>query len=120
MGERRMEENKEAKYKKGQILVAKMDLELELSISGEKEVIKKGSKAIVGFDGDLHHYNGMIQGFADDVKIEGYSGSGLTEYIYDRLNGIFQLDDMLEDYEITKERFCDELVYILDDIGISE
>lgn len=109
-----------ADYKLGQILVANQDIEVELPLSGKKEIIKKGSKAIVGFDKRLHHYNGKIQCFADDIEIDGMCGNGLAEFIFDILKAKFPMKEMMEGYDVTDDEIMEELIYALDEIGIEE
>lgn len=106
-------------WKMGEILIAQKDI-VEDTMYGTKEVIKKGSKAIIGFDKLLHHYNGKISHFGKNIEIKGYSGSGIAQYIYDYLKRKIPLDEMLEDYEITPQDFMDEIVFLLDEIGIQE
>lgn len=109
----------ELKFKQGQVVVANQDIELELA-SGEKEVIKKGSKAVVGFDRYMHHYNGKIQGFTDDVVIEGVSAGGLTQYLVDYLRARLPLREMLEDYDLSEEVLGQTIFEAFEEIGLSE
>lgn len=49
------------KYKIGQILISNQDVEVEKALSGEKVVIPKGNKIIIGADKLAHHLRtGMI------------------------------------------------------------
>lgn len=109
----------ELKFKQGQVVVANQDIELELA-SGEKEVIEKGSKAVVGFDRYMHHYNGKIQGFTDDVVIEGVSAGGLTQYLVDYLRTRLPLREMLEDYDLSEEVLGQTIFEAFEEIGLSE
>lgn len=109
----------ELRFKQGQVVVANQDIELELA-SGEKEIIKKGSKAVVGFDRYMHHYNGKIQGFTDDVVIEGVSAGGLTQYLIDYLRARTPLREMLEDYDLNEESFGQTIFEAFEEIGLSE
>lgn len=78
------------------------------------------SKGVIGVDKLLHHYNGRISRFGDDVEIKGYCGSGIAQYLYDYLSNKLPLDEMLETYEITPENFIAEITFLLDEIGISD
>ena len=42
-------------YKVGQILTSKEDVEVEMALSGEKVIIPKGNKIIIGADNLAHH-----------------------------------------------------------------
>lgn len=106
-------------WRMGEILVAQVDI-VQQTATGEKELIKAGSKGIIGVDKLLHHYNGRISRFGDDVEIKGYCGSGIAQYLYDYLSSKLPLNEMLETYEVTPENFMDEIAFLLDEIGISE
>lgn len=106
-------------WRMGEILVAQVDI-VQQTATGEKELIKARSKGIIGVDKLLHHYNGRISRFGDDVEIKGYCGSGIAQYLYDYLSNKLPLAEMLETYEITPENFMDEITFLLDEIGISE
>ena len=60
------------KYKIGQILTSNQDVEVEKALSGEKVVIPKGNKIIIGADKLAHHLRtGMIQPLGT-AEVEGY------------------------------------------------
>ncbi len=105
-------------YKIGQILVSKQDVEVE-KMFGEKVIIPKGNRIIIGGDNLAHHISTeMIQPLGKGISVKGYDSSGLAEYLYLCLSSHFHLDEMLEDYDDTKERFVEELEYALDEIGL--
>lgn len=105
-------------YKIGQILTSNCDVEIEKALSGEKVIIPKGNKVIVGADNFAHHLkNGMLQPFAKGTEIKGYDANGLAEYLYIYLRNHFYIDEMLEEYDDTKERFIEEIEYALEEIG---
>ena len=103
------------KYKIGQILTSNQDTEVEKALSGEKVVIPKGNKIIIG---ELAHHlrTGMIQPLGT-AEVEGYDSEGLAEYLLFVLKAHFPIDEMLEDYEISERRLLDEIEYAFDDIG---
>lgn len=105
-------------YKIGQILTSKEDVEVEKALSGEKVVIPKGNKIIIGADRFAHHIrNGMIQPLREDAKVEGYDARGIAEYLYMKLNGYFEIDELLESYDFVKQDFINEIECYLSDIG---
>ena len=105
-------------YKVGQILTSKEDVEVEKALSGEKVTIPKGNKIIIGADKLAHHIRtGMMQPLPEDSEIQGYDASGIAEYLYTCLRNYFEIDDMLEGYDDTKERFMEEIEYALEEIG---
>lgn len=105
-------------YKIGQILVSKVDTEIEKEFSGEKIIIPKGNKVIIGADKLAHHLkNSFIQPIQADSLVDGYDKDGLAEYLYLWLRTHFEVDEMLENYDTTKENFISEIVDALENIG---
>lgn len=105
------------KYKIGQILTSNRDMEVEKALSGEKVVIPKGNKIIIGADKLAHHLRtGMIQSLGT-AEVEGYDSEGLAAYLLLVLKAHFPIDEMLEDYEISERMLLDEIEYAFDDIG---
>lgn len=105
-------------YKIGQILTPDQDVEVEKALSGEKVVIPKGNKIIIGADNLAHHIkNGMIHPLGDSVVVKGYDVEGIAEYLYTHLRCRFPINEMLEEYDDTKKRFIEEISFALDEIG---
>lgn len=105
-------------YRVGQILTSKEDVEVEKALSGEKVIIPKGNRIIIGADNLAHHIrNGMIQPLPGESEVKGYDASGIAEYLYIYLRNHFEIDEMLEGYDDTKEYFIEEIEYALEDIG---
>ena len=60
-------------YKIGQIITSNEDVEIEKVLSGEKVIIPKGNKIIIGADKFAHHIKtGMIQPLQNDSEVKGY------------------------------------------------
>ena len=94
-------------YKIGQILISKKDTEVQMALSDEKIIVPKGNKVIIGADNLAHHIRtGMIQPLGD-AEVKGYDSKGLAEYLYTYLRNHFEIDEMLEEYDDTKERFME-------------
>lgn len=105
------------KYKIGQILTSNRDIEVE-KMFGEKVIIPKGNKIIIGADKFAHHLkDGMIQPLQKDTIVEEYDTEGIAEYLMKKLSEVFPLEEMFEDYGIEKEEFEEEIDFLLDDIG---
>ena len=105
-------------YKIGQILTSNQDVEVEKALSGEKEIIPKGNRIIIGADNLAHHLrDGMIQPLGD-ATVKGYDSAGLAEYLLLILKAHFPISEMLEDYDIEEKDLLDEIEYALDDIGL--
>lgn len=106
-----------ADYKIGQILTSKEDVEIEKALSGEKVKIPKGNKVIIGADKLAHHIkNGYIQPLVEESTVEGYDTTGIAEYLYIVLRNHFPLNEMMDDYEITKQEVVNEIECALDEI----
>ena len=106
------------KYKIGQILTSNCDVEVEKALSGDKVVIPKGNKIIIGADNMAHHLmNGMIQPLAENIEVKGYDANGISEFIFKWISNQFPLIEMLEHCEVDKEEFRYEIESALDEIG---
>lgn len=105
-------------YKIGQILTSKEDMEIEKELSGEKVFIPKGNRVIIGADNLAHHFkHGFVQPLSKNIKVEKYDTKGLAEYLYLHLIKHLEIDEMLDDYNDTKERFMEEIECALEEIG---
>lgn len=108
-----------AEYKIGQILTISENVEMKKALSDKPEIVKKGTEIIIGADGLAHHiFSGNIQPISKDSVIKGYDSEGIAAYITKILSRKFPLDEMLEDYDINKSDFRDEIEYLLDEIGM--
>ena len=109
------------KYKIGQVLTSNHDIVIEHLLSGEKEIVPKGSKIIIGADNMAHHLrDGSIQPLADDAVVQGYDTHGIAAWLYRFLNSRYELDYMLETYDCTKFDFVETVVEALEEIGFYE
>lgn len=107
------------KYKIGQILISSRDVEVEKALSGEKVIIPKGNKIIIGADKLAHHIrDGMIQPLEDGSEVDGYDDTGIAEYIFMCLKAHLPIDEWMEDYEISKDEIIEEIECALDEIGM--
>ncbi len=104
-------------YKIGQILVSSEDMEVEKGISGEKVIIPKGNKVIIGADKFAHHIRTDMLQPLGDAEVKGYDPEGLAEYLSWVLMTRLPNVEMLKDYGITKEMLYDEIELALEDIG---
>lgn len=105
-------------YKIGQILTSNRDIEVERELSGEKVVIPKGSKIIIGADKLAHHLrDGTIQPLAENIEVKGYDTNGISEFIFKFISNQLPLLEMLEYREVDKEEFRYEIENSLKEIG---
>lgn len=83
------------KASRGSILSANQDIEY---VSKENTLqIKSGDKIIVGYDGLLHPLKNMNAALMLDsgIEVEGYSATGLSEYLVAWLDGNLDLKENL-------------------------
>lgn len=107
------------KYKVGQILTSNTEVVVEKALSGEKVIIPKGNKIIIGADKLAHHIrDGMMQPLVDGSEVKGYDSSGLAEYIYICMKAHLPITEWMEDYEISKNEIVEEIEDALDEIGM--
>ena len=106
-------------YRYGELLISNRETILETAISGEKVTIPKGNPVVIGFDGLAHHIRtGRIQPFNEGTRIRGFTSTGLIRVIMETLEDQYPMDEMLSDYDITKEDFEDTIECALEEIGL--
>lgn len=102
------------KYKIGEILVTKEDVELTSAISEKKTKVRKGTRIMIGADKLAHHFGtGIIQPLQDGDEVSGYDTDGIAKAIIYHLGARFPLEEMFEDYDIDEEEFKDEIEFAL-------
>lgn len=105
-------------YKIGQILTLSQDMVAEKALSGDKNIIPKGTQVMIGPDGLAHYmHNGCIQPLPEDAEVKGYDVKGLAEYLVKGLKEYLPWEDITEEYPIDEEELTEELKYRLYDIG---
>lgn len=104
-------------YKIGQILTSKEDVEVEIALSGKKEIVPKGNKVVIGADGFAHHLkDGCIQPLSENMEVKGYDTEGISQVVYDWLDKKFNLqEDMLDKWDISEKEFKEEIEWALDE-----
>lgn len=108
------------KYNIGQVLTLKEDLETE-GCFGTKRIRKAGTRLFVKADRKLPlvtYLNGDIQRLPEGAEIDGYSVEGIAEWIYLWLRSRLEIDDFLDDYDIEKEDFKEEIADALEELGM--
>lgn len=91
-----------------------------LKLLKEEITIPEEEKIIIGADKLSHHIgNGMISPIGGDSTVEGYNAEGIAKYIclFLRAHLAFDLDEMLEEYDLTMNELADEIQYALEEIG---
>ena len=100
------------KYRIGEILVTKEDVELTSAISEKKTIVRKGTRIMIGADKLAHHFGtGIIQPLQDGDVVSGYDTDGIAKAIIYHLGAMFPLKEMFEDYDINEEEFKNEIEF---------
>lgn len=108
-------------YGIGQILTYTQDVETHRVLSDKPEIIKKGTKIIVGADGFVRYPDGSIQKLDEDVEVSGYSTEGLASFIFTYLrNNVYGFSEMLEEWEedITEDHIKENIADALEELGM--
>lgn len=120
MEEETMEKDKTV-YSIGQILTYTQDVEAHKVLSDKSEVIKKGTKIIVGADGFVRYPDGSIQKLSDDIEVSGYSTEGIASFILNHLCcHSYGFSEMLEEWneDITEESLKEHIADALEELGM--
>ena len=96
-------------YKIGEMLIVSADVELYKGFSGDKTLVKKGTKIWIGADNLAHYQDGTIQCLSEDSTVKGYDTKGIAERILLQLKADFPFDG-------TSVR--DSIEYALEELGI--
>ena len=102
------------KYKIGEVLVTKADVEIEAALSGKKRKVPKGSHIVIGADRLAHHLNtGIIQPLAADSEVKGYDVIGIARVVMHCLERRYPLIEIFENYDIEYQEFGEEIEFAL-------
>lgn len=106
-------------YKYGELLISQADTVVEKALSGDRVVIPKGNKVVVGFDGFAHHIrNGCIQAFREGTEFDGFCNDGIVEIIYLYLLNQLPIREMLDDFDLTEDDVKNVIAEALEEIGL--
>jgi hypothetical protein len=105
-------------YKIGEILISNREVTVEKCISGEKVVLPKGNKAIIGADHLAHHIKtGAIQTLAKDIEVKGYDREGLAEWIFDYMSTRLPILEIETEFDLTDAVIRQTIDDALEEIG---
>lgn len=108
-------------YKIGEILTSEKEVTVEMALSGDKVVLPKGNKVIIGADGLAHHIKtGAIQPLADGTELKGYDREGLAEYIFGYMCTCLPMFDIEDEFDLTDEDIRQSIDDALEEIGFYE
>lgn len=107
-------------YNIGQVLIVEHDVQVD-TFRGEGKLIKAGTRRYVGADTKrkfVHYLNGNMQPLGDDAKIEGYSTTGLADWIFQTLRFKVPLCAMMDDYDLSESDFTEAIADALEELGM--
>ena len=108
------------KYNIGQIIKYENETTLE-GVFGKHATIKKGTKSYIGADKRpkfSHFLDSTMLILKDDTEIEGYSVEGIADWIYEWVSARINLDDGLDDYDVTVKEFKEHVADALEELGM--
>ena len=105
-------------YKIGEILTSNREVTLEKAISGEKVVLPKGNKVIIGADHLAHHIKtGAIQALTKETEVKGYDREGLAEWIFDYMSTRLPMLEIEDEFGLTDMDIRQTIDDALEEIG---
>lgn len=109
------------KYKAGQMVTLGKQIELENAITKEKVIIEPGATGFVTASGFVHitgpseHFGNVIK-LNNDCIVDGHDTTAIAKRIAMTTFGRYNLDDLLDDYEIDYDDFQDTIEGVLIDV----
>lgn len=103
----------------GQEIEAKEDFKINTTVSDKVITVKEGDKGFLDSNGLMHLTTGNGRGKIvkiNDIKVKGYDHENMAKMIYRRLNGVFGIENFIEDEEIQLKEFLEEIKDVLSDI----
>ena len=107
------------KFKIGQKIEVTEDFYMEEALSDKKILVKKGDKGFVDSRGHIHYTSGNAIGkihLLKGLEVKEYDTENIAEMIFNRLKRVFDIDEFLNGYDISKDDFINEIDDVLMDI----
>lgn len=104
-------------FKIGQEIEMTDDFELK-SILGRTTEVKKGDRAYFDSNGFIHYITGNARGMIQpaEAEIKGFDVYNIAKMVYNHISKQYPIDDFLEDEDIEKTDFIEEIESALSDI----
>ncbi|MGL5328953.1 MAG: hypothetical protein ACRDD7_06770 [Peptostreptococcaceae bacterium] len=107
----------------GQEIIVKEDFEVTTLIGGKALTVKKGDKAFLDSKGLANIITGEARGKVSNLynnpnknKMDGYDHANISKLIFTRLKNYFDMEDMLNEYEIADDDIIEQIEDVLMDI----
>ena len=102
---------KDKVLKIGQEVEITEDFKLESCLGTKVLEVKKGDRAYIDGNGFMHYTTGKARGMIQksDAEIKGFDYENISKIIYSRLNNSYNLDEFLDDYDMDKSEFTEEI-----------
>ena len=109
---------KDEVLKVGQEIVITKDFTLKSCLGTKVLEVKKGDKAYVDRNGCVHYITGQARGMIQNVnaEINGFDYENISKIIFNRLGNIYNINELLDDYDIDKDRVIEEIEDVLIEI----
>lgn len=106
------------KYKIGQEVKSDVEYIIKTEVSNKAITVKKGDAGFVDSRGWIHYLNGEARGKINiaDVQVDGYDCENIARMIMGRLIVNYDLESVLDDYDISVDDVKEEIEDILSDI----
>lgn len=95
------------------------DHDLNDLLGDGKTPVKKGDQYIITSRGWVRYISGKACGNIvipnEKIEVEGYNNENISILIYKELDKYFGLEEILEENDITKEKFVEEIEDIISD-----
>lgn len=106
------------KFKIGQEVKSDVEYIIKTEFRNKAITVKKGDTGYVDSRGWIHYLNGEARGKINvaDVEVEGYDFENIARMIMARLILNYDLESILDDYDISKDDVKEEIEDLLSDI----
>lgn len=97
--------------KVGQEIKMTKDFTLVSCLGTKVLEVKKGDKAYIDGSGFAHYTTGKARGSIQktNAEIRGFDYENISKIIFKRLDNSYNVDEYLDDYDIDKNEFIEEI-----------
>ena len=107
-------------YKIGEEIGFSEEFEPESVFGGNKVTVKEGDRGFLDSRGMIHYTTGQARGkihsLGKEIEVEGYDYENIAKILWNRLKSKFEIEEFLEDYDVSEKDVIEELEDILSDI----
>lgn len=95
----------------GQEIEMTEDFVIESCLGTKVLEVKKGDKGYIDGNKLIHYTTGKARGMLQkvDVEIKGFDYENISKIIFNRLNSSYNIKEFLDDYDLDKKEFTEEI-----------